>query len=138
MARANWKAPLALYHPTVCPKVRPLCRISLLEDRTHLVVVTGKLDVREVAANLPDDLDKPEPLEAEALEGLEEGQGADDRLIWTHAADMGAMIVTKDENLALRRMLEEVGPAVVWVRLGNKVLVSSERLHAYPTPKSHA
>lgn len=45
--------------------------------------------------------------------------GADDRLIWLRAADTGAVIVTKDEDFALRRTLEEAGPAVVWIRLGN-------------------
>jgi predicted nuclease of predicted toxin-antitoxin system len=45
--------------------------------------------------------------------------GADDRHIWQHALTTGAVIVTKDEDFALRRTLEEVGPAVLWVRLGN-------------------
>ncbi len=44
---------------------------------------------------------------------------ADDRIIWQRAADTGAVIVTKDEDFALRRTLEETGPAVVWLRLGN-------------------
>ena len=45
--------------------------ISLLREyRTRLIadVVTGKLDVREAAAKLPDETDEPEPLDdAEAL-----------------------------------------------------------------------
>lgn len=45
--------------------------------------------------------------------------GADDRLIWERAAGTGAVIVTKDEDFALRRTLEATGPAVVWLRLGN-------------------
>ncbi len=45
--------------------------------------------------------------------------GADDRLIWKRAADTGAVIITKDEDFALRRTLEDIGPAVVWLRLGN-------------------
>lgn len=45
--------------------------------------------------------------------------GADDRLIWARAAETGAVIVTKDEDFALRRTLEAGGPAVVWLRLGN-------------------
>ena len=45
--------------------------------------------------------------------------GADDRAIWDYAATRGAVIVTKDEDFALRRTLEAVGPAVVWLRLGN-------------------
>lgn len=45
--------------------------------------------------------------------------GADDRSIWQHAAASGAVVITKDEDFALRRTLESAGPAVVWVRLGN-------------------
>lgn len=45
--------------------------------------------------------------------------GADDRVIWQHALASGAVIFTKDEDFALRRTLEEAGPAVVWIRLGN-------------------
>jgi len=52
----------------------------LREYRTRLIadVVTGKLDVREAAARLPEEADEPEPLEdADALaEGNEEGEGA--------------------------------------------------------------
>jgi type I restriction enzyme S subunit len=47
----------------------------LLEYRTRLIadVVTGKLDVREAAARLPDDVDEPEPLdEPEAEDGAED------------------------------------------------------------------
>lgn len=43
---------------------------------------------------------------------------ADDRRIWDFALETGAVIVTKDEDFAVRRVLEE-GPAIVWVRLGN-------------------
>ena len=55
--------------------------ISLVcEYRTRLIadVVTGKLDVREAAARLPEEAEEPEPLEdADALaEGNEEGEGA--------------------------------------------------------------
>lgn len=45
--------------------------------------------------------------------------GADDRTIWHHAVRHGLVIVTKDEDFALRRALEETGPAVVWIRVGN-------------------
>ncbi|MGE5481316.1 MAG: restriction endonuclease subunit S [Bacteroidota bacterium] len=53
--------------------VSSVCReIDLLREyRTRLIadVVTGKLDVREVAAGLPEEAEEPEPLdEAEALE----------------------------------------------------------------------
>jgi len=58
--------------------------ISLLREyRTRLIadVVTGKLDVREVAANLPEEAEEPEVLdEIEAIENGEEmmieGEGA--------------------------------------------------------------
>jgi type I restriction enzyme S subunit len=56
--------------------------ISLLREyRTRLVadVVTGKLDVREAAARLPEEEEEPEPLvDAEVLaESDEDGEGAD-------------------------------------------------------------
>lgn len=43
---------------------------------------------------------------------------ATDDAIRTYAAKIGAVIVTKDEDFVVRRVLEE-GPAVVWVRIGN-------------------
>ena len=55
--------------------------ISLLREyRTRLIadVVTGKLDVREAAARLPDEVDEPEPLdEAEADEDVDEDAAED-------------------------------------------------------------
>ena len=58
------------------------CEISLLHEyRTRLIadVVTGKLDVREAAAKVPEETDEPEPLDsAEALaEGEEEIEDTD-------------------------------------------------------------
>ena len=54
----------------------PPDRTSSSEYRTRLIadVVTGKLDVREAAARLPDEVEEPEPLdETDALtEGEEE------------------------------------------------------------------
>lgn len=44
---------------------------------------------------------------------------ADDRAIWNQAIEMGAVIVTKDEDFAVRKVLEKVGPSIVWVRFGN-------------------
>jgi predicted nuclease of predicted toxin-antitoxin system len=44
---------------------------------------------------------------------------ADDRTIWRHAAATGAIIVTKDEDFALIRTMEQDGPSVLWIRLGN-------------------
>ena len=44
---------------------------------------------------------------------------ADDRVVWDHALSVGAAIVTKDEDFALRRTMTATGPAIVWVRRGN-------------------
>ena len=43
---------------------------------------------------------------------------ASDAVIRDYAASVGAVIVTKDEDFAVRRLLSD-GPAVVWLRLGN-------------------
>ena len=43
---------------------------------------------------------------------------ASDDAIRSYAAKIRAAIVTKDEDFAVRRVLQE-GPAVVWVRIGN-------------------
>ena len=43
---------------------------------------------------------------------------ASDNAIRDYAASVGAVIVTKDEDFAIRRVLTE-GPAVVWLRFGN-------------------
>jgi hypothetical protein len=37
------------------------------------------------------------------------------------AVEMGACIVTKDEDSALLQALDRAGPAVVWIRIGNAV-----------------
>jgi predicted nuclease of predicted toxin-antitoxin system len=36
-----------------------------------------------------------------------------------HAVSGEAVIITKDEDFALRRTLAAAGPAIVWVRRGN-------------------
>ena len=43
---------------------------------------------------------------------------ASDEAIRSYAAKTQAVIVTKDEDFAVRRILQG-GPAVVWVRIGN-------------------
>ena len=43
---------------------------------------------------------------------------AADNEIRAQAIEAGAVIVTKDEDFAVRRVLHE-GPAIVWVRVGN-------------------
>lgn len=44
---------------------------------------------------------------------------AQDGAIWRYALKIGAVIVSKDEDFAQRKILEEKGPAVVWIRLSN-------------------
>jgi predicted nuclease of predicted toxin-antitoxin system len=43
---------------------------------------------------------------------------ASDDAIRTYAAKIGAVVVTRDEDFVVRRVLQE-GPAVVWVRIGS-------------------
>jgi predicted nuclease of predicted toxin-antitoxin system len=44
---------------------------------------------------------------------------ARDRDIWEHAAKADAVVITKDEDFVTLRALDNHGPAVVWVRIGN-------------------
>ena len=44
---------------------------------------------------------------------------ATDRAVWDHAVREGAVIFTKDEDFALRRLRAQAGPTVVWLRVGN-------------------
>jgi predicted nuclease of predicted toxin-antitoxin system len=44
---------------------------------------------------------------------------ASDREIWRYALSVGAVILTKDEDFSIRKILEPAGPVIVWVRLGN-------------------
>lgn len=44
---------------------------------------------------------------------------APDSVIWSHAAAIGAVLVTKDEDFVMMRALDSAGPAVIWVRIGN-------------------
>ncbi len=56
----------------------------------------------------------------EARHVFDEGLAqAADAAIWQHATDTAAVIVTKDEDFALRAQLGVRGPQVVWVRYGN-------------------
>src|ERR687895_770193 len=45
--------------------------------------------------------------------------GADDKDIWSYAVQVGAIIVTKDEDFAERRARIGDGPSIVWIRVGN-------------------
>ena len=46
-------------------------------------------------------------------------QAASDTAIWDHALASAAVIVTKDEDFAQRKVLTAAGPVVVWIRLPN-------------------
>lgn len=69
--------------------------------------------------------------EAQAVReiGLRE---ADDGAIWRHAEDTGCVIVTKDEDFALRVQATVTGPRVVWLRVGN---TSNAALRAWFVPR---
>ena len=43
---------------------------------------------------------------------------ARDDAIRSYAASNGAVIITKDEDFAVRKVLQE-GPPVIWIRIGN-------------------
>jgi predicted nuclease of predicted toxin-antitoxin system len=42
-----------------------------------------------------------------------------DRKIWLEAKRTGAVIVSKDSDFVIRATLDEEGPPLVWIRLGN-------------------
>lgn len=69
--------------------------------------------------------------EAQAVReiGLRE---ADDGAIWLHAEANGYVIVTKDEDFALRVHATQSGPSVVWLRMGN---TSNAALRAWLGPQ---
>jgi predicted nuclease of predicted toxin-antitoxin system len=46
-------------------------------------------------------------------------QAASDAMIWEAALSTGAVIITKDEDFAQRKILSDAGPAVVWIRMPN-------------------
>lgn len=45
--------------------------------------------------------------------------GASDEVIWDHALTNAQVIVSKDDDFAIRRSLVAIGPPIVWVRFGN-------------------
>jgi predicted nuclease of predicted toxin-antitoxin system len=69
--------------------------------------------------------------EAEAVReaGLRE---AGDGAIWAYALRTGAVILTKDEDFAVRSQQTSDGPAVVWLRVGN---ASNRALRAWLEPR---
>ena len=54
------------------------------------------------------------------------------RVIWSYAEQNGYVIVTKDEDFVLRVQSTEVGPRVLWLRVGN---TSNVRLRAWFIPQ---
>lgn len=44
---------------------------------------------------------------------------SDDHLIWDRAHETGAVLISKDEDFALRRIHSITGPSIVWIRRGN-------------------
>lgn len=54
------------------------------------------------------------------------------RATWERAAQLGAVVVTKDEDFVTLRLTRRDGPAVLWIRLGNtrraKLLTAMEAL----------
>jgi predicted nuclease of predicted toxin-antitoxin system len=44
---------------------------------------------------------------------------ASDRDIWEVAAAQSAIIVTKDEDFPPMRAIQEEGPTILWIRIGN-------------------
>ena len=52
---------------------------------------------------------------------------ATDPAVWDHALRERAVIFTKDEDFALRRLRAQTGPAVVWLRVGNSSNLALQR-----------
>ena len=46
-------------------------------------------------------------------------QAATDSAIWDQALASSSALVSKDEDLAQRKMLADGGPVVIWIRLPN-------------------
>ena len=57
---------------------------------------------------------------------------AEDRAIWRHAQTQGRVIITKDEDFALRAQIGVGGPMIVWLRIGN---TSNAALRAWLAPQ---
>lgn len=44
---------------------------------------------------------------------------ADDNSIWDHAQSHAQVIISKDDDFPKRKILEPIGPQIVWLRVGN-------------------
>ena len=47
------------------------------------------------------------------------GDGTTDQEIWERALSTAAVIISKDEDFALRATRADEGPQIIWVRVGN-------------------
>jgi predicted nuclease of predicted toxin-antitoxin system len=47
------------------------------------------------------------------------GVNAADRTIWDYAARIDAFIISKDEDFFTLRTVNEIGPGLIWIRVGN-------------------
>ena len=69
----------------------------------------------------------------EALSVRDAGlRDAEDGIIWAHARRTHAVILTKDEDFAVRAQQSSEGPSVVWLRVGN---ASNRALRAWLEPR---
>jgi predicted nuclease of predicted toxin-antitoxin system len=57
---------------------------------------------------------------------------ADDNAIWGYAQANGLVLLTKDEDFAMRVQQTQAGPVVVWLRVGNS---SNRALRAWLEPR---
>ncbi|MFA5265400.1 MAG: DUF5615 family PIN-like protein, partial [Opitutaceae bacterium] len=57
---------------------------------------------------------------------------ADDSAIWAHTLQSGAIILTKDEDFAMRSQQVQNGPVIIWLRVGN---CSNTALRAWLEPR---
>lgn len=46
-------------------------------------------------------------------------QAASDRVVWDLALQTSAGIITKDEDFAQRKVIEDSGPVIIWIRIPN-------------------
>ena len=46
-------------------------------------------------------------------------EAEDDSVIWQAAIDRQAVIITKDEDFAIRANMSNDGPPIIWLRIGN-------------------
>jgi predicted nuclease of predicted toxin-antitoxin system len=62
---------------------------------------------------------------------------AADAVVWGHAIQSSAVIVTKDEHFAVRAQLHSGGPPIVWIRYGNVRRAELLRRFAVVWPSIH-